>query len=66
MFSSEFEKTQKTFIEVRDCLLAEMRGDPYSKAARAYRRAFSKPLLFYKGRTVEESISLLKAEVERD
>ena len=58
-----FEQARKNFLTVRDTLLHESEGEPYGVAARAYRLAWSIPLIVYLDRTPDEAIQALKGKV---
>ena len=60
-----YEDTFKNFLMVRDRLLDEMNGDPYSISAQAYRKCFSLPLMFYKDKGFETCIEEIKAMVDK-
>ena len=60
-----YEETFKNFLRVRDHLLEEMNGDPYSISAQAYRKCFSLPLMFYKDKGFEACIKEIKAMVNK-
>lgn len=60
-----YEETFKNFLRVRDRLLEEMNGDPYSISAQAYRKCFSLPLMFYKDKGFEACIKEIKAMVNK-
>ena len=58
-----YEYTLKKFLMVRDRLLDETKGDPYSISAQAYRKCFSLPLIFYKDKKFEKCIEEIKEMV---
>lgn len=62
MFSAEFERTQRKFLNVRNYLMNKSKGDPKSVIAKAYRICYSKPLLFYKERTRKQAVDDLVRE----
>ena len=60
-----YEDTFKNFLRVRDRLLEEMNGDPYSISAQAYRKCFSLPLMFYKDKDFQMCIEEIKTMVNK-
>ena len=55
-----YEETFRIFLEVRDALFEEMAQDPYCLAAKAYRKCYSVPLIFYKDKNKQDCINELK------
>ena len=60
-----YEDTFKNFLRVRDRLLEEMNGDPYSISAQAYRKCFALPLIFYKDKELQMCIEEIKTMVNK-
>lgn len=54
------EQATAKFVQVRDTLLQECKGDMCGEAARAYRISFSVPMMFYRDRTVSQAIAALR------